>query len=321
MKNKILKIIKGACLLIGLLMLSCIGFSQEHITLSLENIATTSNTIEYDLVIINDGNTNLKLAACAYGVNYSDSILNGSNLSENEYTLIPGTQSQELIRLTTYSLKQTHAGDMSQLRLTMAPVSKEHSIVLLARVPYKVGRFEFTNSKPWTRNSNPAFSLNEFNVVGMSTSCAVAYVDDAIHCKGFSTALKNLTCRVDNSPVLNPTTTADNAQIYGSLRTNNTKAIKVLKQNINGEADIKVSIYPNPTQEILHVAFQVSQAVTTLVKVSDISGRVVKQVQARSEKGYNSMNISLGEVSSGMYTVQVYQDEKLTFVDKVNKKD
>jgi hypothetical protein len=47
----------------------------------------------------------------------------------------------------------------------------------------------------------------------------------------------------------------------------------------------------------------------------------VKQIQARSEKGYNQMTVSLREVPSGVYTVQVFQDNKLSFTDQVTKKD
>ena len=55
MKTVIKTKLKGTLLTLGLGVLSLAGTAQEHITLSLEHITTTRNTIEYDLVVINDG--------------------------------------------------------------------------------------------------------------------------------------------------------------------------------------------------------------------------------------------------------------------------
>jgi hypothetical protein len=57
------------------------------------------------------------------------------------------------------------------------------------------------------------------------------------------------------------------------------------------------------------------------VKVLDMSGRIVKQIQGRSEAGMNKLSISLGEIASGVYTVQVFENDNLTHVSKVKKND
>jgi hypothetical protein len=80
-----------------------------------------------------------------------------------------------------------------------------------------------------------------------------------------------------------------------------------------------VSLYPNPTQDVLNIDLYTSKVQNTTVKVLDMSGRVVKQMQARSEAGMNSLSISLGELASGVYTVQVYDNDKLSHVGKVKK--
>ncbi|MBK7764068.1 MAG: T9SS type A sorting domain-containing protein [Bacteroidetes bacterium] len=325
MKTQIKQKFLGAIALLGLSMLSYVGNAQEHLTLSLENITSTASTIEYDLYIVNDGSTDIKLAGCAFGVNYNNMILNGAVASENSYQFIPGTKAQALSGLSAYSVQNTQNDKFSQLRLTMSPALKNNSATLAKNVPYKVGRFVFANSTNWASNSNPSFSLNEFNVPGISTSCAIAYVNNSTHYKGFSTALKNLTCKVVPSPMLNPggiqVDENGNATASALVRTENGVQQINTKQDANAQSATYVSIYPNPTQDMVHVDFQVTSTVNTLVKVMDIRGRIVKKIQARSEKGFNTMSVSLREVPAGVYNVQVYQDNKLTFTDKVTKKD
>jgi hypothetical protein len=80
-----------------------------------------------------------------------------------------------------------------------------------------------------------------------------------------------------------------------------------------------VSLYPNPTQDVLNIDLYTTKVQNTTVKVLDMSGRVVKQIQARSEAGMSTLSVSLGELSSGVYTVQVYDNDKLSHVGKVKK--
>jgi hypothetical protein len=82
-----------------------------------------------------------------------------------------------------------------------------------------------------------------------------------------------------------------------------------------------VSIYPNPTQDVLNIDLYTSKVQNTTVKVLDMSSRIVKQVQARSEAGMNKLSLNLGDIASGVYTVQVFENDQLTHVSKVKKND
>ena len=327
MKTTITKNFKGLALSLGLGMVSFAGFSQEHITLSMENITASSNAIEYDLYVTNDGTTSLKLSACAFGINYNSSILNGTTATEMAYACAPGSRSRDLGNLRNYSLLNTSKENTNQLRLTMKPTVKAEAINLQTNVPYKVGHFRFTNNKPWAANSNPAFSLNEFNVPGLSTSCALAYINNDNVYTGFSVAKKNLRVQVANSPILNPASGNDaTATLAGSVKMETGAAQnQTLNNNTNNSnllnGDNKINIYPNPTQDMINIDLYAASAGNTTVKVSDIHGRTVKQIQARAEKGYNTVSVSLLEVPSGVYSVQVFQDNQLTFTDQVTKKD
>ncbi|MBK9482453.1 MAG: T9SS type A sorting domain-containing protein [Bacteroidetes bacterium] len=82
-----------------------------------------------------------------------------------------------------------------------------------------------------------------------------------------------------------------------------------------------VSIYPNPTTDILNIDLYATSAQNTTVKLLDMSGRVIRQVQAKSAVGMNNIQLSLGEIASGVYTVQVYENNHLTHTSKVKKND
>jgi hypothetical protein len=50
-----------------------------------------------------------------------------------------------------------------------------------------------------------------------------------------------------------------------------------------------------------------------------MSGRVIKQIQAKSAVGMNNIKLSMGEIASGVYTIQVYENNNLTHTSKVKK--
>ncbi|MCC7030250.1 MAG: T9SS type A sorting domain-containing protein, partial [Chitinophagaceae bacterium] len=60
-------------------------------------------------------------------------------------------------------------------------------------------------------------------------------------------------------------------------------------------------------------------AQNTTVKLLDMSGRVIKQIQAKSAVGMNNIKLSMGEIASGVYTVQVYENNQLSHTGKVKK--
>ena len=82
-----------------------------------------------------------------------------------------------------------------------------------------------------------------------------------------------------------------------------------------------MNIYPNPTQDVLNIDLYSTKVQNTTVKVLDMSGRIVKQIQGRSEIGLNKLSMSLAEIANGIYTVQVFENDNLTHVSKVKKND
>ena len=83
----------------------------------------------------------------------------------------------------------------------------------------------------------------------------------------------------------------------------------------------EIMVYPNPATSVVMVDITATNAQQTVVKLFDISGRLVKQMQARHEAGSHTMTIGLDEISSGMYTVQVYCNDALKHTSKISKQD
>ncbi|QLH44920.1 MAG: T9SS type A sorting domain-containing protein [Bacteroidota bacterium] len=83
----------------------------------------------------------------------------------------------------------------------------------------------------------------------------------------------------------------------------------------------QISVYPNPVRDNLNVEISSDIAQNTVVKVFDMSGRLIKQIQANAEIGITTLTINLSDVAAGMYQVQVFANDKLTHVSKVNKQD
>ena len=72
-----------------------------------------------------------------------------------------------------------------------------------------------------------------------------------------------------------------------------------------------ISIYPNPANQLVHVDFYAEKVGNAQVKLTDVSGRVVKQLQAKSMQGLNQLELGLESVAPGVYQVQVFINNQL----------
>ncbi|MBL7766737.1 MAG: DUF2341 domain-containing protein [Chitinophagaceae bacterium] len=80
-----------------------------------------------------------------------------------------------------------------------------------------------------------------------------------------------------------------------------------------------VNIYPNPAEDLLNIDLQAVKAQHTTIKVLDMSGRVIRQVQARTESGLNHMVINMEGLAQGIYSVQVMGNDHMIYTGKVSK--
>ena len=119
--------IKQATGLLAGLLLSLSGYSQAHVTMSMNNITATENTIEYDLYIVNDGHTNFKLSACSYGINFNPGILNGGTLT---YQYLDASRAEDFNALTAFARKVSKVETVQQVRMTRTPCGYQKAPVL-----------------------------------------------------------------------------------------------------------------------------------------------------------------------------------------------
>lgn len=82
-----------------------------------------------------------------------------------------------------------------------------------------------------------------------------------------------------------------------------------------------VSVYPNPTKGMVNIDLYTSRAQNTTIKLLDMSGRVVKQIQARSEAGVNKLYLDISDLANGIYSIQLFENDIMTHVDRIRKND
>lgn len=80
-----------------------------------------------------------------------------------------------------------------------------------------------------------------------------------------------------------------------------------------------ISLYPNPTSDILNVEFSLEEKALIEVKVLTAEGRVAKGIIKWSEKGLNKVELDINELANGVYNVNVYKNNNLMSVGKVQK--
>ena len=82
----------------------------------------------------------------------------------------------------------------------------------------------------------------------------------------------------------------------------------------------EVSIYPNPTSDELNIDLVLDNEDVTIIKVLDISGRLVKQIKTSTSIGQNNIKISLAELTNGLYIFQIINKDKMIHISRVSKK-
>ena len=80
-----------------------------------------------------------------------------------------------------------------------------------------------------------------------------------------------------------------------------------------------VRVYPNPTEGVLQVSVYEQRSTRLKLVVRDMSGRVVKTVEAQTVIGHNPLTLDLSDVAQGIYTLQCYSDGELITTERVRK--
>nr|HPI54802.1 T9SS type A sorting domain-containing protein [Chitinophagaceae bacterium] len=76
---------------------------------------------------------------------------------------------------------------------------------------------------------------------------------------------------------------------------------------------------PNPTQGILNIAYFMLQEGISKIKLSDMSGRILREIQVNSNKGINTFQLEVNELAKGMYMLQTIRSGQEISTQKFEK--
>jgi hypothetical protein len=82
-----------------------------------------------------------------------------------------------------------------------------------------------------------------------------------------------------------------------------------------------ISLYPNPAKDILNIEIEAESNQQVILRMFDISGRQVKEMEVRANSGLNKIQLNISDLESGLYHVQFFVDQQLSFSSKVSKLD
>lgn len=309
MKNNIY-LIRKKTILLGLLMLPLFGFSQ-HFTLTLDNFASTCNTIEVDVMLtVNAPIEGVRLKAFTTGINFNPAILNGglpcSTTNCGSWAMIEESTAPEIA--VEGGLNQWEmcyrANPIGHLRIYQG--CYDLSVVDLLPGTYRIGRFRFTNTVSWTPNSDPELWLESESFQG-STATVV----------GFSPF-----GQVNPYIPWNPTDINSSNEFAIDLGYTQGSPLHrelncaLATNNIDAYAQI-VSAFPNPFSDVFKLNLTKISSETIQIMVYDILG---KQIEAFNVEANEANALEIGQsYPSGFYHLKVSQGDKTQSIKMIKR--
>ncbi|MBF6640306.1 T9SS type A sorting domain-containing protein [Flavobacterium sp. J49] len=174
-----MKIIKNnlgkSLLLFCLVMFSFLGNAQvagTHFTVSLANVTSTSNTMEFDVMLTVDGTgaaaSGVKMSAMSVGINYNTTVVNGGTLT---LSYVAGTKSTAIAPLINNTLNAVTPGHL-RIGATALTIDNAFDVV---NGTYTFGRYRVTNTANWVQNSNAQLWLQPNNTGGKTNTVVNAF--------------------------------------------------------------------------------------------------------------------------------------------------
>ncbi|HET8827872.1 MAG TPA: T9SS type A sorting domain-containing protein [Pelobium sp.] len=94
--------------------------------------------------------------------------------------------------------------------------------------------------------------------------------------------------------------------------------VKVVRYGLN-DTKVDVSVYPNPVSDFTNISFNVAVSGESSISLSNIQGRVVKNVNSNVLAGTNTIKLNLSDIASGTYILTVSQNGKIIGTKKLVK--
>lgn len=306
MKNYYKQFVKRM-LVVGFFVLAFTGNAQ-HFTVTIDNFTSTSNTLEFDLVLMVDQPVQgVRFASLSSGLFFNTGILNGgtpcATADCGSFVTVPGHRSSQLT-----TLLETHSTVAAMvpghLRVTQAPlvINGVGTGVDLLPGAYTLERFKFTNTVPWTANSDVQLWLAPITMVGATNTVVLFYPYGGGG-------------NVFTYTTTNPANGAGLTLGY----TQNAPLSRILNPGLGLQENELTSLQavPNPFDGTFSLNFETISNEPVSLKVYDMIGKLIynRIVDAIS---VNTLRIG-EEFQAGIYNLTVAQGEKMQTVRVIKK--
>lgn len=297
-------------MLLFFLSFSLIGYSQ-HFTVTLDNFTSTCNTIEVDVMLtINAPIEGVRLKAFTTGINFNPAILNGgfpcSTTNCGSWVMIAESTAPEIAvngGLNQWDMCH-RANPLGHLRIYQGCYAL--SLVDIVPGAYRIGRFRFTNTVPWTPNSDPELWLESESFQG-STATVVGFSPFGEVNPYIPWNPTDINSSNEFAIDLGYTQESPLHRVLNcSLATNNTSASSQI-----------ASAFPNPFSSTFKLNLTTVSNERVQVSVYDMLGKLIEDFNVESN-GINSL--SFGEkYTAGFYNVKVSQGEKTQVIRMIKE--
>jgi len=81
--------------------------------------------------------------------------------------------------------------------------------------------------------------------------------------------------------------------------------------------DFDLNVFPNPVSQLLNIETTVSEAYQTTIDLISASGQTIQSKKITLQKGFNSSQMNVSNVPTGMYFLRIYNNDN-SRLQKVN---
>jgi len=268
----------------------------NHLTMSLQNCSQpTSNSIQFDLYVVNDGPANSDVRANSFqiGLNFNTAILqSGAKISAS---YVKGTT--EFPQLNGFNFPAASSSD--HIRIVQSAYSNGNQGIptMIAGQQYKIGTFVLSSSQNWADGVSPELSFQTTTVAGKTVCAAVAWIGSAAATSGVvipgsgTAASQSAMARTGNNLPISLSTVVE---------------CRMAKSQPGSQS---VSVYPNPTNSNATVSFTSESSANYHMVLFDAAGREVMVKDGASVIGINAIDLDMRSVAKGVYMLSLQQGE------------
>jgi hypothetical protein len=95
--------------------------------------------------------------------------------------------------------------------------------------------------------------------------------------------------------------------------------VVVIQKVVEKELNASFNVFPNPTEGRISIELVSLRNTNANIKIYNIIGRLLKQVPISVKEGANNYQLDLRDCAAGLYMVQLFEGNKLSYVRKIRK--